>query len=109
MWWRGIVAWAPAWPAGASGAHRIEDDERDLAIGARLVLVVVRPHRSGPGPPFGLLGRRRRVGGVVLELGAVLKADSRVGNEVQVPDGMLGRAPHRRHDRIAIAVPDPHE
>ena len=82
----------------------LENDDRDLALRLRLILVVVRPDLVHLLPePVALLalrGARVRAELVALDLHADLR---RLG-EVAIPVRMLGRSALRRDDHDVVAV-----
>src|SRR5690606_18834835 len=65
--------------------------------------------RRRPGPPLGLLVAGDLAGPHVVDARAVLDAGVRVGQQVVVPDRVLGRPAHRRHHGVGTVVLDPHE
>src|SRR5215470_1388885 len=90
------------WLTAASGA--LDDDDRDLARGARLVLVVGRPDLGHDRPERRPLRLR---GGAGARLEAVrhhLHLDLGLGHQVLVPGRMLRRPAARGHHQVAIAV-----
>src|SRR5215210_4954669 len=89
--------------ANERSVYRVEDDDRDLALGLLLVVGIGRPEfqRLLPEPGAFLAGCGAGAG---LELlGADLHFDLGIGEEVAIPARVLRRAAFRGDDDIAVA------
>src|SRR5690606_2539464 len=97
---------APGPIGRASGARlgALQDEDRDLARRALLVVGVRRVRRDGTLPPQRRLLAVHLARDVVVALRPVLQLDARVREHVVVPDGVLRRAPERRDDRVRAVV-----
>src|SRR5262249_41712655 len=82
----------------------LDDDERDLARGARLVLVVGWPDLGHDRPERRLLRLRRGAGTRLEAVRHHLHLDLGFGRQVLVPGGMLRRPAARGHHQVAVAV-----
>src|SRR5438067_36192 len=89
--------------AAARASHALEHDHRDLAVGLRLVLVIVRPdlvHQPPQSVALAFGGARAGVELVALDL----HLDLGVLRQVAIPAGIVRRAALRRHDDGVVAV-----
>src|SRR4051794_17484179 len=78
---------SPRWPARLT--LPLQHDDRDLALGLALVLVIGRPLGRHRLPHLGLLVRRGLAGAGLEALVLDLHLDLGVGLEVQIPGGRL--------------------
>ena len=85
-----------------------EHEDRDDPGGPLLVLGVVGVGGHGALPPLRPLVAGGLAGDHVHPDRTVLQLDVRVGDEVVVPDRVLGRTSQRRHRGVAPVVLDPH-
>jgi dihydrofolate reductase len=83
----------------------LEHHDRYLAVGLRLIAVVVGPDRRHLFPPRRAFARRRRPRPRGERLGADLHADLRVGDEVEVPRGVVSPASGRGDDDVVVTRP----
>src|ERR1700761_4900233 len=74
---------------GAESGGGLEYEDRDLAVGLGLILVVVGPHRDGPLPPLRALVAAQLAGGEVALGGRVLDLHERMVDEVAIPGRVL--------------------
>ena len=89
---------------------RLEHEDRDLPLGALLVVRVVREGGHGGGPErraLGVVGDLARA--ELHHLGAVAQRDVRVGAQVVDPDRVLGRAALRPNQHVVVAGLHPHQ
>src|SRR5579859_7341704 len=81
------------------------DEDRDLTLGALLVLGVRRIGRDSPLPPLRALVATDLADAHLEGRGTILEDDLiRIGPEVVVPDRILGRAAHGCHERVLAIV-----
>lgn len=72
---------------------RLADDNRDLPVGPRLVLVEVGVHGDKPRPQHCALGRISRTREHATHAAADLDGDLRIGLKISVPEGVFGSPP----------------
>jgi hypothetical protein len=86
------------------------DEDGDLPCRALLILGVRRVGGDGALPPLGALIAAHLTYVHLERLRTILNHHLvRTGLQVVVPDGVLGRAAHGRHQRVFPAVLDPHQ
>src|SRR5665809_147400 len=82
----------------------LQNDDRDVAIGPRLIPVVLGPDLCHRGPEALFFLSWRNSGRSVELLGADLNVHIRIGDEVQVPERVALVAALRSNDEIVAAI-----
>ena len=106
---RPISSQPPIRPIGDRQSARLANHQGNVALGPRLVVGVGRPSGQRRRPAACFFIRRRRAGCEVVYLGSILDGDLWVGQQVEVPDGMLSGTPLRGHDQVILAIVDADE
>src|SRR6266480_4885199 len=80
------------------------DDERNLASGLGLVIVVGRPRLGGDGPELCSLGGCRDARAHLVHLVAIVDRDVGILQQVEIPLGVLWCPAPRTDDNVAVTV-----
>jgi hypothetical protein len=88
---------------------RLSDEDRDLPSGSLLIILVRRICLDGDGPqPGSFAGVHYFPDTHGPGVMPVADLDKRISAEIVDPDGILGRAAHRTHEDVVVAILNSH-